>query len=365
VQDTLDACTNENVVEIEQAMEEIYRQHSCGYRHDYRSRWQLLDVDMTGRPCGKKAAFATKVYFAHKRNRRGRQVGYVVATHYKEIVIERIFGGKTQLSLAFQPLVEAAERTLALNRATRRRTILRVDSGGGSVADVKWALERGYHFHGKDYSGNRARNTARSVREWATDPKEPGRQVGWVTEHTDVYGRPLRRIAVRCRKKNGQWAYGVVLSSLSPAAVLALIGKPPQAAQDRLTVLFAYVYFYDKRGGGAETQIKEDKQGLGTGRRNKKRFPAQQVLVQLEALAHNTLVWVRRWLAPHCQKVSQFGMLRLVRDVCHMQGQIAIDQANRVREIVLNQAEPLANQLAVALATILAPQHIAVTSGET
>ena len=365
VQDTLDACTDENVKQIEQAMDDIYRQHSRGYQHDYRTMWQLLDVDITGRPCGKKAAFATKGYFAHQRNRRGRQVGYVVATHYEEIVIERVLSGRMQLSLAFQPLVEAAEGALELDESKRRRTILRVDSGGGSVEDVNWALARGYHFHGKDYSGNRVRNIVPSIAEWVTDPKEPGRQVGWVTEPTDLYARPLRRIAVRCRKKNGHWAYGIILSSLSPVDVLTLIGMPPQVAQASQTVLFAYVYFYDKRGGGVETEIKEDKQGLGTRGRNKKRFPAQQVLGQLEALAHNTLVWVRRWLAPHCPKVTRWGMLRLVRDVCHMSGQIVVDEANQVRHILLNQAEPLAKQLAAALAIILAPEHIVVTSGET
>ena len=42
-----------------------------------------------------------------------------------------------------------------------------------------------------------------------------------------------------------------------------------------------------------EIEIKEDKQGLGTTHRNKKRFAAQQMVTQLEALAHNTLVWAR------------------------------------------------------------------------
>ncbi|MGD9093619.1 MAG: hypothetical protein PVF74_12290 [Anaerolineales bacterium] len=80
-------------------MNTIYRQHSQGYCHDYDQEWQLLDVDMTGRPCGKKAAFAKQ------RNRRGRQVGYVLATKYEEIVVERLFDGKTQLTRALQPLV--------------------------------------------------------------------------------------------------------------------------------------------------------------------------------------------------------------------------------------------------------------------
>ena len=91
VQNTLDACTEDNVKQMQQAMQCIYRQHSRGYRHAYNREWLLLDIDTTGRPCGKKAAFATKGYFAHQRNRRGRQGGYVVA------VLEELCLGRSLL----------------------------------------------------------------------------------------------------------------------------------------------------------------------------------------------------------------------------------------------------------------------------
>jgi hypothetical protein len=365
VQDTLDACTAENVVQMQQAMNTIYRQHSQGYRHDYHQAWQLLDVDMTGRPCGKKAAFASRGYFAKQRNRRGRQMGYVLATRYEEIVVERLFDGKTQLTAALQPLVAAAEETLELASEKRQRTILRVDAGGGSIDDINWVLARGYQVHGKDYSGKRARKLAASVVEWVADPRGTGRQMGWVTAETDVYCRPIRRIAVRCRKKNGQWGVGVILSSLPPEVVLLLTGQPLENITDPRTVLLAYVYFYDQRGGGVETEIKEDKQGLGTLKRNKKRFAAQQMVIQLEALVHNTLVWARRWLRAHCPRVAQFGMLRLVRDVCHMNGLIIFDHLARVHHIILNQADPLAQELCSGLAALLAQEQVAVTLGET
>jgi hypothetical protein len=53
---------------------------------------------------------------------------------------------------------------------------------------------------------------------------------------------------------------------------------PIDKLQDPVAVLLAYVYFYDPRGGGVETEFKEDKQGLGINKRNKKRFEAQQQL---------------------------------------------------------------------------------------
>src|SRR6266542_3585291 len=150
VQETLDHATPANVTEMEQALTTIYRQHSQGYQHDYAHQWQVLDADMSGLPCGKKAAFASKGYFAKQRNRRGRQLGRVLASRYHEIVLDQLFDGKTQLASALQPLVAAAEGVLALSDAKRARTLIRVDAGGGSLGDVNWLLERGYHVLAKD-----------------------------------------------------------------------------------------------------------------------------------------------------------------------------------------------------------------------
>ena len=130
VQDTLNACTAENVKQMEQAIDSIYRQHSQGYQHDYQASFQILDVDMSGLPCGPKAAFATKGYFAKQRNRRGRQLGRVLASRYGEIVVDRLFDGKTQLTRALQPLMQATETTLRLDEDKRKGTIERIDADG-------------------------------------------------------------------------------------------------------------------------------------------------------------------------------------------------------------------------------------------
>jgi hypothetical protein len=71
VQDTLDACTEATVNELEAAWNTIYRQHGQAYRHTYAQDWHVLDVDMSGMPCGPKAALATPGSFAKQRNRRG------------------------------------------------------------------------------------------------------------------------------------------------------------------------------------------------------------------------------------------------------------------------------------------------------
>jgi hypothetical protein len=368
VQETLDACTDENIRQMEQAMDVIYRQHSQGYQHDYAQHQQILDVDISGMPCGKKAAFATKGYFAKQRNRRGRQLGRVLATRYDEVVVDRLFDGKSQLTVALRPLMEAAEATLCLDEAKRQRTIVRIDAGAGSLDDVNWLLEGGYQVHGKDYSGRRACTLASSVVTWIQDPHLPERQVGWVTESPTDYVRPVRRIAVRCRKQNGQWGVGVLISSLSPQEVLQLTGQPESLINDPDAVLLAYVAFYDQRGGGIETSFKGDKQGLGLTKRSKKRFEAQQMVMLLGSLAHNVVVWAGRWFAPAPAVPSQlrsYGILRMVRDVFHISGFLVLDALGQIVQIVLNQAAPLASVLVDSLRGLLAPTHIAVNLGQT
>ncbi len=361
IQDTLDTCDDTTVQQMEQALTAIFQQYSQAYRHDDTHDLQILDIDMTGLPCGPKAAFATKGYFAKQRNRRGRQLGRVLATRYHELVTERLLPGTDQLPKALRPLVEAAEAVLALDPARRARTLIRVDAGGGSVDDLNWLLARDYAVLGKEYSGKRARKLAASVEEWVDDPRVPGRQVGWVREPTPEYVRPVMRVAVRCPKKNGQWGLGVLIAS----ADARLVGMAAGDGVPSVAQLLTTVYRYDARGGGIETANKEDKQGLGIGKRNKKRFAAQQVLGQLGRLAHNLVVWARQWLAPAAPVIQQLGVKRLVRDVFHVNGLVERDATGRICRIVLNQAHCYARRVLVALQSLVASEQVDVSLGET
>jgi hypothetical protein len=371
VQDTLDACTEETVQQLEAAWTTIYRRHSQASRHNYADAWQLLEVDMSGLPCGKKAAMASAGYFAKQRNRRGRQLGRVLATRYREIVVDRLFDGKTQLNVALLPLVVAAEATLDLDVAKRERTLIRIDAGAGSISDINWLLMRGYFVVTKDYSTARARLLAGQVQDWVVDPRDAERQVGLVPGpacdyHAGPYRRSITRIAVRCRLANGQWGVGVVVSSLPLADACVLAGLDATAAtSDRRLALWAYVYLYDQRGGGVETSFKEDKQGLGISKRSKKRFAAQQVVALLGALAHNVLTWAKRWMLPVVPAIQRLGIKRLVRDVFGVTGRVQVDHEGHVRLIMLNRANRLARHLLVALQTLASSAEVAVTLGAT
>jgi hypothetical protein len=323
-----------------------------GRRYDWCALWAESRV-------------ATKGYFANARKRRGRQLGRVLASRYGEVVVDQLFGGTTQLTTALRPLLEGAEQVLELDAAKRQRTILRVDAGGGSLDDINWVLARGYQIHTKDFSTVRAARVAASVSEWLDDPAIPGRQVGWVELPATEYVREVRRIAVRWRKKNGQWGIAVIISTLTPHTVIEQTHQPVAQVLSHQAVLLAYVRFYDQRGGGVETAIKEDKQGLGLTKRNKKRFAAQQMLMLLGVLAHNVLVWARGWLAPHEPKLRRYGLKRMVRDILHMSGRVVRNTQGRIVQIILNQAAPLVRGLARSLDVLLRPSCIAVNWGQT
>jgi hypothetical protein len=162
---------------------------------------------------------------------------------------------------------------------------------------------------------------------------------------------------------SGEWGVGVLLSTLDPAEVLALTQPMAGPDSDPAGVLLAYVCLYDQRGGGVETSFKGDKQGLGSTKRSKQHFPAQQVVMLLGSLAHTVIVWALRWLAS--PQLSQYGILRMVRDVFHISGFLVRDASGAISQIVLNRAAPLAPCLRDPLLTLLAPMHVAVTLDKT
>jgi hypothetical protein len=123
---------------------------------------------------------------------------------------------------------------------------------------------------------------------------------------------------VRWTNRQGQEQVCVRISTLSSLQILRLAGAQGAKASDQTTVLAAYAHFYDARGGGIETSFKQDQQGRG--RRNKKCFAAQAMLLWLECLAHNVLVWARSWLASAAPVIAGYGLFRLVRDALAIPG---------------------------------------------
>ncbi len=365
VQQTLDACTEENVAEMERAIAKIFRQHSQAVRHNYRTSLQLLDLDLTGLPCGPKAELSKKGYFAQAGIRYGRQLGRVIATHYEEIVVDQLYSGNVKLGGALQQLVRATEQMLDLTVHRRERTVLRIDAGGGALDDVNWLLGRGYQLHCKDCSSERAKSWAGTVQEWFADPKAPDeRQYGWVVpEDTPDYVRTVRRIAIRWQKRNGHTGHAMLISTLRPQDVIELLGLPKEHLHEPELVIAAYIRLYDLRGGGVETQFKNDKQGIGLSKRRKRKAEAQRMVMLLNTLAHNVLAWAKGWLAETAPKLHSYGVLRLVRDVFAVTGRVEMNAQGQITSIVLNRGSTLARRFLAAFRAVLSPLAISIELG--
>lgn len=353
VSTTLNACQAENVAQMRRALQAIYRRYGAGYRHDYGRSWQLWDIDMSGLPAGRQSEGSEKGYFAKQKNKRGRQLGRVYATLYDEIICEQLYSGKTQLNRSLLTLVHEAETILDLNPGFRKRTIVRIDGGGGNDADINRLLQCGYKLLVKVTHWKRVEKLAATVAAWQTDPKDPRRQAGWV-QTPFTYDQPTRQLAVRCQGKNGKWHTAILVFNLEDDQLGWLNEQGKRVATLPTDPIWLAVYAYDLRGGGVEIAIKGSKQGLGIAKRNKKSFQAQEMLLLLGQLAYNLIGWVRNGLASCQARLRQFGMLRMVRDAFHISGSLSFDAQGHIGHISLNQAHHLAPSFIAAFASFLA-----------
>lgn len=337
---TLDACTADNVIQMRAALTVILRQHSQAYRHDYAHTGQVLDVDMTGMPAGRQGERVTKGYFPKQPNRRGRQLGRVLATRYDEIVVDRLHDGKRQLHRSLKELVTSTEEALELTENKRKSTIVRIDGGGGEDEDINWVLSRDYYALVKVKSWRRAEKLTASVAAWHPDPKVRDREVGWITR-PHAYVKATRQLGLRSRKKNGQWSYHVLVFNLTDEMLFDLCERPMPSVLQPLDVMLAALHAYDRRGGGVETQNKGDKQGLGLSHRNKHGFAAQEMLILLGQLGHDVVIWTRNDLAQVDPRLQKYGIQRTVRDALHIDGRIQITTEGQIQRIMLNEKHPI------------------------
>ena len=155
------------------------------------------------------------------------------------------------------------------------------------------------------------------------------------------------------------------MTNLSPDDVASLMDTQLALSPDLSELWLTYLRCYDRRGGGVETSFKQDSQALGSKKRNKKRFAAQQMLTQLNALAHNVLVWAKRWLTQQTPALKPIGFVRLMRDVFTTTGQLYFDAQGRLIEIRLKAADTLVRPWVHGLAQLLKLQHVAVNLGKT
>lgn len=334
---TLSACTAETVAQMRSVTEHILQANGRCFKHDYARRILVLDLDMTGMPTGPTAEGASKGYFGTKKNQRGRQLGRVLATDYDEVVTEKLYEGRRQLERALPELVEMSERVLCLGRdeETRKQVLLRFDAGGGTDANINYALHRGYQVMTKTHSWGRAKNLCATVEAWHQDPKVVNRKVGWVmTPHE--YAGVTRQLGVRQYTSKGDFKETVLVSTMSDQMLRDLFDLDATS-----TTPWSGLHAYDLRGGGIETCNREDKQGLGLIRRNKQSFAAQEMLILHTQLAHMFIVHLRQCLASHNAVLQRYGIQRMVRDVLQIDGEMHFNDEGDLIMVELNVANPL------------------------
>jgi hypothetical protein len=141
--------------------------------------------------------------------------------------------------------------------------------------------------------------------------------------------------------------HALLISTLEPAEVIGMLGLPKHLVHDADAVVLAYGTLYDKRGGAVETEIKESKQGIGITKRSKKRFEAQQMVMLLGSLAHNLIVWSRRWVTVDALR---FGIVRLTKKDVISAARAAYFRNERLRISLLSPSFSIRNHQSLRLA---------------
>ena len=332
LQDTLDAAIPANVEELRGVHEEMFLRYSPAVHRLVAGEQVWVDIDLSPLPAGAKAEGSERGYMGRERTKRGRKLLRIRTAPEQEVVYDRVLPGNVASGLeTLKDAVKELERILGLTTKKQRgRIVVRLDSGFGGESSHRWLLGRGYHLVGKMKSSSRVRKLAATVSEWSPTSSE-GREVGEVSTPVEL-GRETSQYAVRTPSEDKPQGvhYSVVVTTLE------------LTAQETVDA-------YDGRAG-IENDFKGDKQGLGLRTRRKRKLVAQEMVVLLAALAHNTprrifdiLIWTRRWLSRGDACLKKLGIVRLVKEVWSVLGRVTF-QRGYLRSVRVARSHPMAGQ---------------------
>jgi Transposase DDE domain group 1 len=224
------------------------------------------------------------------------------------------------------PTVAAVERVLGLTPAQRRRTVLRLDGGFGTDANLNWALWHGYHVLAKGYSGKRANAFARVVACW--EELRAGER--WIAPAPQPlrYYRRTQTAVLKWKTEQGTYGHSLLTTSLMEYSLATL------------------AEVYDDRAA-IEAEIKADKGGLQLHRRRKRRLAAQEALALLTDLAHNLLAWTRGWMCRD-SPFADAGIYRIVKELFPIPGKVTV-KAGQIVKLRLKESHPLARPMLACL----------------
>lgn len=328
---TLDALGEEQIDQLRQGSQVLFRRYSRTVKHDFEKEWLLLDIDPTHLPVSRHAPGSRPGYVIGKRNQYGRQWCRISVASYHETLCSLLYPGNQQGCTMLKPSVAKVQEFLGLSEQQRQRTILRSDASLGTDANINWLLWSSYQVLMKGFSGSRAVKLAKKVseQEWFSDRARKR----WIAPAPDPprFARCINMFSLRWQSKTGL-RYGTLLSTLldlSPLSTLRL---------------------HDGRGA-VEVEIKADKQGLKASKRRKKSFAAQEALILLTDLAHNLLAWTHHWTLED-GPFESFGTKRMVEELMCIPGQITLKD-NQLQKVALLDTHPFAEDMRLALLKLL------------
>jgi hypothetical protein len=343
--DTLDAAQDADVADLGAALAELFAQYSQARQHAFDKELLVLDVDLSPLPASKHAQGSERGYLGRSRSKTGRKLVRVRAAATGEIVWETVISARTVESLpVLQEAIQAAEHLLGLEgdseegQRKRARTEIRLDSSWGSEAMIIWLLERGYQVTGKFKSNGRVRKLVRGITAWLAT-SSPGREVA-VVPHPIEFMRPLLQYGVRTPSKEHKSGYyhAVLFTSRTDLSMQEVVDH------------------YDGRAG-MEADLKGDKHGLGLATIRKHRLAAQKIVILLMQLAHNVLLWARRWLSKAVPRLDDYGIVRLISQVWAIPGRLKLTD-QQVQRIRLRPAHPRARDVCRGFRPLLLTQHM-------
>jgi hypothetical protein len=249
------------------------------------------------------------------------------ATDYDESIRSLLYPGNQLSQYVLREAVYALEDVLNLSALRRKDICLRLDAGFGTDDNLNWALGLGYQLCAKNNSGRRAGSWGQQVQDW--QEVEAGHRWVAIPKQQLVFCVPTRTLAVRWldhRKSTFKHALYVVTDLQSPPTDIC--------------------HLYDLRGG-AEVDIRDDKQGLLLAHRRKRRWHAQEMLILLNDLAHNFLSMFR-YLVLAQTPLANFGPYRIIQDVLSIPGEVFFE-GDTLIEVRLSQDHPYSEILSQAL----------------
>ena len=225
-----------------------------------------------------------------------------------------------------QEAVWSMETALRISAPQRQRTCLRLDGGFGTDDNLNWVLGRGYGLIAKNKAGRRAGAWGQRVQQW----QELQAEQRWIALAPQQlqFCVPTRTIALRWRNQKGKLKHALFVIT------------------DLVSSLEIICQKYNLRGG-AEVDIRDDKQGLLLTHRRKRAWYAQEMLVLLNDLAHNFITMFRQ-VALVNTPLADFGPYRLIQDVFTIPGEVVI-RDERLVELRLLETHPYADIMVQAL----------------